>query len=207
MNDSIFTPPVSTPISTGVYDLDTLQSECRFLGIPATRPNVRRVRRAFHLVENHRVRLVDRFGKIRIYEVDSQMRDLVHLVVANGDNRCTCEDARKRQDFTGCKHSIAVRIYEERIADYDSYLDWLAMNTYQQAKVRINHEPPISYNRPDSLTRRGDVLIARFAYNHWWTADNAIADWQSVILYLFPNANIITTTADRQNHIRCYFSL
>ena len=81
------------------------------------------------------------------------------------------------------------------------------MTDYQIAKARINHEPPISYNRPDSLTRRGNVLIARFAYNHWWTADNAIADWQGIILCLFPNATIIKTTADRWNHIRCYFSL
>ena len=124
MNDSIFTPPVSTPISTGVYDLETLQSECRSLGIPATRPNVRRVRRAFHLVENHRVRLVDRFGKVSIYEVSSQTRDLVHLIVANGSRQCTCEDARKH-NHTGCKHAIAVQIYEARLEDYDYYLDWL----------------------------------------------------------------------------------
>ena len=124
MNSTILTPLVSIPIPTRVYDLDTLQAECQSLGIPATRPNVRRVRRALDLVENHRVRLLDRFGTIRIYAVGSQTRNLVHLVVANGDNRCTCEDARKRRDFTGCKHSIAVQIYEERMADYDSYLQW-----------------------------------------------------------------------------------
>ena len=124
MNDSIFTPPVSTLISTGVYDLDTLQSECRSLGIPATRPNVRRVRRAFHLVENHSVRLVDRFGKVSIYEVSSQTRDLVHLIVANGFRQCTCEDARKH-NHTGCEHAIAVQIYEARLEDYDYYLEVL----------------------------------------------------------------------------------
>ena len=125
MNSTILTPPVSIPIPTRVYDLDTLQAEARHLNLTPIRPNIRRVRRALDIVENHRVRLLDRFGKTRIYQVDSQTRDLVHLVVANGDNRCTCEDARKRQDFTGCKHSIAVRIYEEWIADYDSYLQWL----------------------------------------------------------------------------------
>lgn len=125
MNSTILTPPVSIPIPPRVYDLETLQAEARHLNISPTRPNILRVRRAFDFVEKHRVRLLDRFGKIRIYEVDSQTRDLVHLVVANGDNRCTCEDARKRRDFTGCKHSIAVCIYEERMADYDSYLQWL----------------------------------------------------------------------------------
>ena len=124
MNSNILNPPVSTPI-TGVYDLESLQAEARHLNINPTRPNIRRVRRAFDLVENHRVRRIDRFGDVRVYEVGSQTRDLVHLVVANGDNRCTCEDARRHPNFSGCKHSIAVRIYEERMADYDAYLGWL----------------------------------------------------------------------------------
>ena len=81
------------------------------------------------------------------------------------------------------------------------------MNTYQQAKARINQEPPISYNRPDSLTRRGAVLISRFRYGFRWTAERAIADWREVILSLFPNAKVIKTTADRRNHVRCYFTL
>ena len=125
MDSTIITPPVSTPIPTGVYDLESLQAEARYFGIIPTRPNIRRIRRAFDLVENHRIRLTDRFGDVRVYEVNSQTRDLVHLVVVDADNRCTCEDARRRRDFTGCKHSIAVRIYEERMADYDSYLRWL----------------------------------------------------------------------------------
>ena len=81
------------------------------------------------------------------------------------------------------------------------------MNAYQQAQARINALPPISYSRPDSLTRRGDVLIARFVYNPRWTAEQATADWREVILSLFPNATVIKTTADRRNHIRCYFTL
>ena len=125
MNSTILTPLASTPIPTAAIDLEILRAEARHLNLIPIFPNIRRVRRALDFVENHRVRLLDRFGKTRIYQVDSQTRDLVHLVVANGDNRCTCEDARKRQDFTGCKHSIAVSIYEERIADYDSYLQWL----------------------------------------------------------------------------------
>lgn len=124
MDSTIVTPPVSTPIPT-VYDLESLQAEARYLNITPTKPNIRRIRRALDIVENHRIRLIDRFGDVRIYEVDSQTRNLVHLVVVNGENQCTCEDARKRHDFTGCKHSIAVRIYEERMADYNAYLDWL----------------------------------------------------------------------------------
>ena len=81
------------------------------------------------------------------------------------------------------------------------------MNIYQQAQARINALPLISYNRPDSLTRRGDVLIARFAYNPRWTPEQAIADWREVIRSLFPSATVIKTTADRRNNIRCYFTL
>ena len=125
MNSTILTPLVSTPIPTAAIDLEILRAEARHLNLIPIFPNIRRVRRALDIVENHRVRLVDRFGKVRIYEVSSQTRDLVHLVIANGDNRCTCEDARRRANFTGCKHSIAVRIYEEQMADYDSYLQWL----------------------------------------------------------------------------------
>ena len=82
-----------------------------------------------------------------------------------------------------------------------------AASPYQTAKSRINRESPISYNRPDSLTRRGDVLIARFRYGSRWTPEQAIADWRDVIISLFPTAAVIKTTADRQNQIRCYFSL
>lgn len=125
MDSTIVTPPVSTPIPTGVYDLESLQAEARHFGITPTRPNIRRLRRAFDLADNHRIHLIDRCADIRVYEVGSQTRDLVHLVVVNADNRCTCEDARRRKDFTGCKHSMAVRIYEERMVDWEGYLRWL----------------------------------------------------------------------------------
>ena len=132
LNCSTAHPPMSSlnvaPVlseQAKVYDLDFLRSEARHLSIIPTYPNIARIRRAFDLVENHRVRLTDRFGDVRVYEVHSQSRDRVHLVVANGDNRCTCEDARRHPNFSGCKHSIAVQIYEERMADYDDYLQWL----------------------------------------------------------------------------------
>ena len=116
----------STPISPPrVYDLDFLKSEASRLGILPSRNNIRRVRRAYDIVENHTIRKIETAGAVRIYEVDSQSRDLLHLVVANGDRRCTCEDARRRSDFTSCKHSIAVQIHEERMADMEDYFSWL----------------------------------------------------------------------------------
>ena len=125
---SISTLHESTPIFPNpprVYDLDFLKSEAVRLGILPSRENIRRARRAYDIVENHQIRKIDQFGTVRIYKVDSQSRDLVHLVVANGDCRCTCEDARRRSDFTGCKHSLAVQIYEERMLDMQNYFAWL----------------------------------------------------------------------------------
>ena len=120
------TPIYPLPTEGSVYDVQTLKSECLSLQIVPTRANIRRARRALDIVDNHRIRKIETAGTTRIYEVDSQSRDLVHLVVANGDLRCTCEDARRRRpDFTGCKHSLAVQIYEERMADLESYDEWL----------------------------------------------------------------------------------
>ena len=115
------TPNYPLPKKGTVYDVETLKSECVALSIVPSRPNIRRVRRAFDLVDNHHVRNIDTAGHVRIYEVGSQTRDLVHLVVANGDCRCTCEDARRRADYTDCKHSLAVQIYEERMLDMEAY--------------------------------------------------------------------------------------
>ena len=132
LNES--TPIYPLPTDVSVYDIQTLTSECVSLQIVPTRANIRRVRRALDIVDNHRIRKIETAGTtrlsprgvtVRIYEVDSQTRDLVHLVVANGDCRCSCEDARRRFDFTGCKHSIAVQIYEERMLDLESYDEWL----------------------------------------------------------------------------------
>ena len=119
------TPIYPLPTEGSVYDIQTLKSECVSLQIVPTRANIRRVRRSLDIVDNHRIRKIETAGTTRIYEVNSQSRDLVHLVVANGDRRCSCEDARRRQDFTGCKHSIAVQVYEERMLDLESYDEWL----------------------------------------------------------------------------------
>lgn len=117
--------PILSPSPSKVYDLDFLKSEAAHLNIRPNRANIRRVRRALDIVENHNIREIESAGTVRVYEVDSQTRDLVHLIVVNGDSRCSCEDARRRSDFTGCKHSIAVQIYEERMADMQNYFAWL----------------------------------------------------------------------------------
>ena len=49
MNSNTSTPMVSIP--SGVYDLESLKSECCLLGIPPSRPNIRRVRKALDIVE------------------------------------------------------------------------------------------------------------------------------------------------------------
>ena len=124
LNES--TPIYPIPTDVSVYDVQTLTSECVSLQIVPSHANIRRVRRALDIVDNHRIRKIETAGTVRIYEVGSQSRDLLHLVVANGDCRCSCEDARRRlPDFTGCKHSIAVQIYEERMLDLESYDEWL----------------------------------------------------------------------------------
>lgn len=46
MKDNTQHTPQSTPIPTGIYDLDTLKTECETIGIEPTRPNIRRMRRA-----------------------------------------------------------------------------------------------------------------------------------------------------------------
>ena len=72
---SISTLHESTPICPNpprVFDLDFLKSEAVRLGILPTRDNIRRVRRAYDIVDNHRIRKIESTGASRIYEVDSQ---------------------------------------------------------------------------------------------------------------------------------------
>ena len=112
-----------------VYDLDTLKLEAEALGIPPTRPNIRRIRRAFDFVEKDRVKRIGFIEGTRIYEITSQSReDYLHLAVSNGITQCTCEDARRQANFENCKHSIAVRITERQAkeaADAETYQDWM----------------------------------------------------------------------------------
>ena len=164
----------------------------------------------------------------QIYAVQSES-DSAHFYTVQGEDMasliCECPDTLNGFE---CKHLFAVRLSRRRdsreqsqIAEYEADCGCAcdmedgnraahlaeAASPYQTAKSRINQEAPISYNRPDSLTRRGDVLIARFGYGMNWKADDAIADWQEVIRAMFPTATVVKTTADRRNQIRCYFSL
>ena len=51
-----------------------------------------------------------------------------------------------------------------------------------------------SFNHPDSLTRRGDVLIARRALSNGRNHDNALAEWQELIEELFSGQVVIYDT-------------
>lgn len=165
MNSTIVLPPVSIEIKPpalhesspiyllpkegGVYDLEFLRAEAQRLNITPTRPNIRRIRRAYDIVENDKVRQIGQFGHVRIYEVNSQTRDRVHLVVVNKVTGCTCEDARRRPDLTGCKHSIAVRIYEEQRADQARYDEWLCEQYEQEQAACLSpahYEDPVDFS-------------------------------------------------------------
>ena len=81
------------------------------------------------------------------------------------------------------------------------------MNIYQQAQARINALSPFSGHRPDSLTRRGDTLIARRGYPFTYKPAFAAILWAANIKELFPEAQIIRNSVDRKNNARCYFRL
>ena len=114
MNNNI-TPTGTSNDYPKIFDLDTLKAEAQSLGITPTRPNIRRIRRAFDLIEKGHITHTANLEGARLYEVKSQTRNShVHLVVSNEITQCTCEDARRlrREGQTGCKHAIAVRLQE-----------------------------------------------------------------------------------------------
>ena len=80
------------------------------------------------------------------------------------------------------------------------------MNIYQQAKARFNHPHTRSAARPDSLTRRGSILIAAKFYGQY---DKKMITkwWTDSIRELFPDAIIQKTTVGRWYTVRCYFSI
>lgn len=231
MNGSIPHQPLSTEIRPLTYTRDDLIAGCNFINIFPSPPNMSRIRRAMNIFNAGAVHLIQNGkGNHQIYAVQSESGS-THFYTVQGSNMsdliCECPDTHNGFE---CKHVFAVRYFNEQRREQAQIVEWeeyeanrgcaedmvegrraahLAESnaTYQVAKARIDQERPISYNRPDSLTRRGDVLIARFHYNHSWKPNKAIADWREVILYLFPNAHIVKTTADRKNNVRCYFKL
>ena len=71
MNSNTSTPMVSIP--SGVYDLESLKSECCLLGIPPSRPNIRRVRKALDIVDApDAITNVANFADSGLYLVRSQ---------------------------------------------------------------------------------------------------------------------------------------
>lgn len=103
-------------VPSRVYDLDSLKSVARQFHITPTRPNIRRIRRAFDLLQKGNLNFVGKIEDARLYECQSQSRPTVlHLLVSSRIVECTCEDARKfvrRRKQTECKHGIAVRLLE-----------------------------------------------------------------------------------------------
>ena len=81
------------------------------------------------------------------------------------------------------------------------------MTDYQIAKARIAELSDFSGLHPDSLTRRGNVLIARRGYPFTYNPAFASIIWASNIKELFPEARIIRNSVDSKNNARCYFRL
>ena len=81
------------------------------------------------------------------------------------------------------------------------------MTDYQVAKARIDQLSDFSGYRPDSLTRRGDTLIARRSYPFSYSRAFASQVWATNISELFPEARILRNSVDRKNNARCYFSI
>ena len=132
MNSNTSTPSVSIP--SGIYDLDILKTECQALGIPPSRPNIRRVRKALDIADApNAITNVANFADSRLYLVRSQSRADSSYYVQSTDSQveCTCPDAAKGN---ACKHGIAIRIHEERLADQAKYDQWLC-DEYEKQKA------------------------------------------------------------------------
>ena len=129
------TPAQSVSIPTGVHDLESLKKECQVLGIPPSRPNIRRVRKALDIASApDAITNVANFSDNRLYLVKSQSRaDSSYYVQSNPETvQCTCPDSAKGN---ACKHGFAVRIHEERLADMAKYDEWLC-EQYEQQKAQ-----------------------------------------------------------------------
>ena len=81
------------------------------------------------------------------------------------------------------------------------------MSIYQQAKARFESDQTHPSDKPDSLTRRGETLIAAKYYGN---QDKQMIKelWESTIKALFPSAKIHKTTVHPLWYtVRCYFSI
>ena len=79
---------------------------------------------------------------------------------------------------------------------------------YEQAQAAFDQLHWLSYSRPDSLTRRGDVLIARRALSNGRSHESAISEWQELVSELFSGQVVIyDAKVDPKNNLRVRFSL
>ena len=88
--------PIASGIPAGVYDLDTLKTECHAIGIEPTRQNLRRIRPAIDLHQagavSSQVSGIHHDG--RFYAVRSQTTDTIYEVsIIDGETACDCPDS------------------------------------------------------------------------------------------------------------------
>ena len=168
MKDNTHHPNPSTPnaIPTGVYDLNTLQTECEAIGIEPTRPNLRRIRRAIDL---HQHGCVKPFYNDEIdgaFYVRSQTEQgKVYSVLPHSG--CSCPDAHRlnaefgklgsytaahtriKQSTVRCKHEMAIMLWKERMADQAKYDAWLC-DQYEAEQAAsddslVHYDPSVDF--------------------------------------------------------------
>ena len=158
------TTDTAVSIPSGVYDLESLESECRLLEIPPSRPNIRRVRKALDIADApDAITNVANFADSRLYLVKSQSRADSSYYVQSTDSQveCTCPDAAKGN---ACKHGFAVRIHEERLADQAKYDEWLC-EQYEKQKAAeddfcFTYDPTVDPSTSRLTERRSAMLNA-----------------------------------------------
>ena len=143
------TTDTDVSIPTGVHDLESVKKECRLLGIPPSRPNIRRVRKALDIVDApDAITNVANFADSRLYLVKSQTRADSSYYVQSTDSQveCTCPDSAKGN---ACKHGFAVRLHEERLADMARYDEYLC-EQYEAEKAKeddwlVHYDPTVDF--------------------------------------------------------------
>ena len=111
-------PQVASPIPMGVYDLDTLKTECHAIGIEPTPQNLRRIRPAIDLHQagavSSQVSGIHHDG--RFYAVLSQTTDTIYEVsIVDGETDCDCSVGTDHQNL--CEHQMAVMLHREQRRD------------------------------------------------------------------------------------------
>ena len=83
-----------------------------------------------------------------------------------------------------------------------------SISHYELVKQRLSIFSPLSCNHPDSISRRGHVIIIRHRLGQVW-GETFIADqkriWRELIAHEIPEAAILQVTIDRAN-VRVYIS-